>query len=681
MADKWPLATGNWSNAANWNGGTKPVVGDTVYADGKTLTIDENIDIGNGLCTTETRSGGTAGGSFVLNNNRTIVANFRGGTTTCISSWGTGVILTGNVQGSLVSVGRYGALNIGSNSIINGNILAGTQSDSYGVSNYTNTGVVVNGFIQGGPGGGQSAPGIATFSGQMVVNGSVLGGLYVNNDSIYQNFGINQFNAGSNLVVNGNLNSTTSTVSALRITANGSYSLTVNGNVYAGTQSQNQGIRFTVTTGTGTIVVNGLVFGKGAEGINFQGTGSLTVTGDSIAGYGGVGIGNYSVGGTVRVYGTAIGNDWGLGYTTNAGYAGVYGGGSNSGVVETITSVRSVRHGANGQAGVAGRVFLDVTDIANSFVKMRGNPSSFTEYTLATAENLGSLPSDSDVRLGTVFNFGTRTGTCAVPGAASVAVGVPVDNTVGTAAITAASISSALADEFASVLSAIGNIEVDNAAIAQAVRSELGLTGSLDSAFNEVIDTLDSINIGNGPRTVTITVNDGTTNLTGAVVTATRGGVTYYQTTISGVVTFYLTDGDWTITVGCEGYSSSGGTLTVNGTEAQTYSLSPVSISASSPGKTTGYWTCFDEDGNPEEGASVSIAVAETASTVSGNSYDSKTRTELSAANGVVQFTNMHKGVTYRIQRGTNGPTYLVTVPLTAGGSVALDSFIGLDDA
>lgn len=197
----------------------------------------------------------------------------------------------------------------------------------------------------------------------------------------------------------------------------------------------------------------------------------------------------------------------------------------------------------------------------------------------------------------------------------------------------------------------------------------------------DVDDPSETYGTGIGPRTVTITVDDGTTNITGATVTATRGGVTYSGTTVSGVVTFYLTDGDWAITVGCEGYSSSGGTLTVDGTEAQTYSLSPVSISASSPGRTTGYWTCFDEDGNPEEGASVSIAVAETASTVSGNSYDSKTRTELSAANGVVQFTNMHKGVTYRIQRGTTGPTYLVTVPLTAGGSVALDSFIGLDDA
>lgn len=492
MADKWPLANGNWSNAANWNDGTKPVSGDTVYADGKTLTIDENIDIGSGVCTTETRSSGTAGGSFVLNSNRIITANFRAGTTTCISSWGTGVTLTGNVQGSLVSAGRNGASSIGSNSVINGNILAGTQSDSYGVSSFTNTGVVVNGNVQGGPGGGLSAPGISSFTGSMTVNGNVLGGTHVSNDSSYQNFGISGIGVGANLVVNGNLNSPSSTVAALRITASaGAFTITVNGNVYAGTQSNNQGIRYTVTTATGNVVINGNVYAKGADGINFQGTGSLIVTGDAVGGINGYGVGNYSIGGTVRIYGTAIGNDWGLGYASNGGFAGVYGGGINTGVVETVTSVRSVRHGANGQAGVAGRVFLDITDIANSSVKMRGNPSSFTEYTLATAENLGSLPSNSDVRLGVVFNFGNRTGTCAVPPAGSVLLGVPVDNTTGTATIDATSISAALADEFATLLAAIGNIEVDNQAIAEAVETQL------EDDFQAVLNAVENIEVDN----------------------------------------------------------------------------------------------------------------------------------------------------------------------------------------
>jgi len=45
MAEKYPLANGLWSNAANWDGGTKPLAGDDVYTNGKTLTIDESVTV------------------------------------------------------------------------------------------------------------------------------------------------------------------------------------------------------------------------------------------------------------------------------------------------------------------------------------------------------------------------------------------------------------------------------------------------------------------------------------------------------------------------------------------------------------------------------------------------------------------------------------------------------------
>jgi hypothetical protein len=64
---------------------------------------------------------------------------------------------------------------------------------------------------------------------------------------------------------------------------------------------------------------------------------------------------------------------------------------------------------------------------------------------LYTADSVGGNPATSNVRSGTVYGPNSElTGTCAVPPAASVGVGVPVDNTTGTAAITAASIRSAI---------------------------------------------------------------------------------------------------------------------------------------------------------------------------------------------------------------------------------------------
>jgi hypothetical protein len=55
-----------------------------------------------------------------------------------------------------------------------------------------------------------------------------------------------------------------------------------------------------------------------------------------------------------------------------------------------------------------------------------------------------SIPQPSDVRAGVKYLTNVKTGTCAVPPAGSVVSGVPVDNTVGTATITAANIRSAL---------------------------------------------------------------------------------------------------------------------------------------------------------------------------------------------------------------------------------------------
>jgi hypothetical protein len=45
-------------------------------------------------------------------------------------------------------------------------------------------------------------------------------------------------------------------------------------------------------------------------------------------------------------------------------------------------------------------------------------------------------PAVTDVRSGVTYASGALTGTCAVPPAAATSLGVPVDNTVGTASLT-----------------------------------------------------------------------------------------------------------------------------------------------------------------------------------------------------------------------------------------------------
>ena len=107
-------------------------------------------------------------------------------------------------------------------------------------------------------------------------------------------------------------------------------------------------------------------------------------------------------------------------------------------------------------------------------------------------------PAESDVRENVTYGASNEfNGTCAVPGAASVAVGVPIDNTVGTAAITPESIRAALGlasanldTQLTGLASDIDNITVDNAAIADAVRLEL--TDELD-IINNIPDSFDAI--------------------------------------------------------------------------------------------------------------------------------------------------------------------------------------------
>ena len=85
-----------------------------------------------------------------------------------------------------------------------------------------------------------------------------------------------------------------------------------------------------------------------------------------------------------------------------------------------------------------------------------------------------TYPAAANVRSGTTYGAGNSlTGTCAVPGAASVVVGVPVDNTTGTAAVTAASIRSALGLAAANLDSQLAAIPTTAAPTAVQVRQEM----------------------------------------------------------------------------------------------------------------------------------------------------------------------------------------------------------------
>ncbi len=91
---------------------------------------------------------------------------------------------------------------------------------------------------------------------------------------------------------------------------------------------------------------------------------------------------------------------------------------------------------------------------------------------------------------------------------------------------------------------------------------------------------------GTGARTVTITVNDGTTVLENALVRITEGSSTFYKlTNSSGVAVLNVDDATYTVAITKAGYSYSGTSLVVNGDEAETYSMTAISISNPTAGK------------------------------------------------------------------------------------------------
>lgn len=176
MPDKWPLANGNWSTAANWNGGTLPQPGDDVYADGKTIAIDQDVNVAS--IRTSQRSGGTAGGGFTSNISLTVTANIIAGTTPCltISSPSTTIInIIGNITGGSASLAHAvtgGTITASSTWNITGNLTGGTAPANAVVIANTNITATITGTVTAGTTGSALNCG----GGIITVNGNLVGG-------------------------------------------------------------------------------------------------------------------------------------------------------------------------------------------------------------------------------------------------------------------------------------------------------------------------------------------------------------------------------------------------------------------------------------------------------------------------------------------------------------------------
>lgn len=135
----------------------------------------------------------------------------------------------------------------------------------------------------------------------------------------------------------------------------------------------------------------------------------------------------------------AYGSDGGEGSALNR-TSGVWTSGDNGqGAMGNGTRVyiKNLIFGLRGQTPIQGTFFL--WDTLDATAQFRLSPAGLTK-TLGDPASFGNAPSVSNVRSGIVFNYGNSIGTCAVPLPGQTVVGVPVDNTVGTAVLTTSSI-------------------------------------------------------------------------------------------------------------------------------------------------------------------------------------------------------------------------------------------------
>jgi len=180
MAERYAVASGNWSAVATWDGGVSlPTTGDTVHPNGFTVTVDQNVTVD-----TLTNAAGvtaSAGGSFNLLAGTVITANLQtvGGTLctdsgsgtvsvvgdiTATTSTSTGIVKSGsgtlNITGDLESVSAAsnlyavlayaGAVNITGDITGNKTIGGGGPTFRNTVKVYGNCALTVVGDVDGG---------------------------------------------------------------------------------------------------------------------------------------------------------------------------------------------------------------------------------------------------------------------------------------------------------------------------------------------------------------------------------------------------------------------------------------------------------------------------------------------------------------------------------------------------
>jgi hypothetical protein len=406
-----------------------PTAADVVYANSRSIYIDTDITVQS--LSNATIAGVTQGGIYYINNgvNINLTSNpamFHTGPVVYAATNTPLVIISGSnsatITASLAATTYGPKIHLQDNSSlhISGSVVSTTNTANIGIRHSSTGNLTITGSLT--PGGGQSAHVLyVDSSGSLNVSGSVVG----------SGTAIGIYNLSSGIVrIVGNVNGPTGTNGAVSI-----YNLL-----------------------TGTIIVTGSVFGgdanfNGKWGIYNAGAGSIYISGSVFAGQGGQqanGVANASVG-LVEIIGTVTG-----GVPGGSGALASMGGAQNNGagtlIVRGTVSASIISPGVGAAGTTSTNIFTGPFYNTGSFnavyaYRMQMIEPSSTSWrfdtevaggskTLYTSNQLPGVPRQNNVRKGTQYNFGL-TGSLEMPDPTTVKSGVTVDNTTGSAILTA----------------------------------------------------------------------------------------------------------------------------------------------------------------------------------------------------------------------------------------------------
>jgi len=432
MPNRWPIASGNWSNSTIWNGGLGvPTASDDVYANSQSIYIDTDITVltlRNAAIT-----GVTQGGIFYLNNgvnvNLTgVPAMFHTGPSVFAVTNTPLVIISGSntatITGSLGATLFGPKIHLQDNSSlrISGSVVSTTNTANIGIRHSSTGNLTITGSITGSSGGGSAHCIYVDGSGSLFISGSVLGA--------GSSYGIYNLSSG-NVRIIGTITGASGNNTAVSV-----YNLS-----------------------NGNIIVTGSILGapdanfNGKQGIYNAGAGSVYISGSVFGGRGGQqanGVANASVG-TVIIDGTVTAGQAGSG--PNASMYGVFNSGTGTLIVRGAISASIISPGVGATSTTSTNLFTGPFRNTGSFnavyayrMQMLSTSSQWTfdtevagvTKTLTTIESITGAPSASNVRDGVTYGLnGNLTGSLKMPNPTTVRLGVATDNTTGSAILTA----------------------------------------------------------------------------------------------------------------------------------------------------------------------------------------------------------------------------------------------------